>query len=45
MQPGQSQWVDDESPVHRWNDTVNRFYPTGESTTTAYQIDIGRQPR
>lgn len=43
MQPGTSQWLQDETPVHDFNDQINRFYPAGSGTIHTYQVEVGRQ--
>ncbi|GAB3813146.1 hypothetical protein GCM10028820_07400 [Tessaracoccus terricola] len=43
MAPGTSQWLEDETPVHDFNDTIRRFYPEGSGTIRTYQVEVGRQ--
>lgn len=43
MRPGHSQWVADESPVHDFNSTIERFYPAGSGSIRTWQVEVGRQ--
>ncbi|TRY17785.1 hypothetical protein FOJ82_10955 [Tessaracoccus rhinocerotis] len=43
MQPGTSQWLEDESPVHDFDERISRFYPEGSGTIHTYQVEVGRQ--
>lgn len=43
MQPGQSQWVDDETPVHDFSSTIERFYTDPGGNIRTYQVEVGRE--
>lgn len=43
MAPGTSQWLENETPVHDFNDQIGRFYPEGSGTIHTYQVEVGRQ--
>ncbi|MEO7587768.1 MAG: hypothetical protein ABIS84_07030 [Arachnia sp.] len=43
MEPGRSDWVKNEAPVHDFSNNIDRFYRSDGGTISTYQVEVGRE--